>query len=654
MKKFYSFMALALLGTSSAMAQVSVDEIAGKYVLVGDEPEYYIDDHGFDPATIINIDKTGAKSFSLSNFFYDTSNYDGAQISLNGSFQDAGDWSNYPTVQNIRFEWDNSDVYLYNPAAESEDTEWFFFAENSFRLVTKKDADGNVILSLWPNNRIKLTYYTAADGNWNNDALEFKNLGAWQEGKEGSLHLQKLPQYQTVSKRGLAGEYTFQGTDADGNKVQYPVTIELDGTEYIMTGLFGDTTHPVTFTWDDTDAGIRANAVYDYDEEGNFVYGLYSFAPNGNLYISFTEDGNLAFDQSLIFTADGQNYLYLNEASTAEAGSSEESPLDKFIGKYVFTGTDPYCSTSSFAPAANYECEITVDKDELLMTGFLGNATDNNYNPVPLRGTYNEVLGTVTFSNDPVNGCFTYDDAAGIYYYIYDITLSVDKNEAGNLVLVNDGGMRFYAYGSDWLDASYSSLCFEKGGKMPEIEDEDPIALPTDQGATTAYFLDYDGNSIASSVEQTFTRNENSITLTNFLGSDKDLVLTMSNPSRAGYYNIDYAYGDGMYSGDYFYLFESEENYIECSNGETVDTFYPGYAYYLYSEDYDYLSLCYWSYTQNSWNYIELDMSNVFDPTAVTKVNADRQSGDIYDLQGRKVNAPAKGLYIQNGRKVVR
>ena len=43
-----------------------------------------------------------------------------------------------------------------------------------------------------------------------------------------------------------------------------------------------------------------------------------------------------------------------------------------------------------------------------------------------------------------------------------------------------------------------------------------------------------------------------------------------------------------------------------------------------------------------------------YDPTVgITNINADNQKVVIFDLQGRRVAAPAKGLYIVNGKKVV-
>ena len=43
------------------------------------------------------------------------------------------------------------------------------------------------------------------------------------------------------------------------------------------------------------------------------------------------------------------------------------------------------------------------------------------------------------------------------------------------------------------------------------------------------------------------------------------------------------------------------------------------------------------------------------DVTALKLVNSEERivNSEVYDLQGRKVNQPAKGLYILNGKKVV-
>lgn len=363
MKKFYSLLAGAMV-SMTAFAQVNVDDIAGKYRLVGEEPSYYIEDHGFDVNCIVNVDRTGDKSFSIDNFFYGTTNYDGDAITINGTWQDAGDWASYPTVQDIQFQWDNTDMYLYNPVGEG-DHAWLFFSANSFRLLPKY-VDDTVQLFLWPNNKILLSYYDSETGSYDNPAVEFKNLGPWnaETNPEGSLHLERLPLYQTVSKRGLNGEYTLKAVDAEGNEVSCKVNIERDGTEYIMTGFFGDTDHPVTFTWDDTDAGIRAAYIDEYDAEGNCTFNFSSYAPNMNLYASFTEEGNIAFDQDLYFF-DGENTMILENAVICLVEEIDALETTGYFEDYDYNPT----GFDSFTIYYNWTSDNTVEFINFLGTG---------------------------------------------------------------------------------------------------------------------------------------------------------------------------------------------------------------------------------------------------------------------------------------------
>lgn len=652
MKKIYSLLATALCA-ASAMAQVSVDDLAGKYVLVGDEPTYYIEDHGFDPSNIVILDRTGAKTFALDNFYYDMTDYDGNQITLAGTFYDQGEWANYPTVQNIQFTYDATNVFFYNYAAESGDTEWLVPFYNSFRLLTQKDADGTPNLYLWPNNSILLTYY--ANESWDNKALEFVNKGAWnaETNPVGSLHLRRLPQYQTVSKRGLAGEYTVKGKDGDGNEVSYKVTIELDGTDYIMTGLFGASAPALTFTWDDTDAGIRANAVYNYDDEGNYVSGVYSYAPNGNIYISFTEDGNLSFDHTVVYTSEDGDY-FLSEASTSEAGGTEENILDQFAGKYLFTGSNPSCQEDALAPAANYQCEITVSGDELHMTGFLGDVDDDN---TPYyTGTYNEVLGTIYFKCvDADNGCYVVDPATGIYYYIYDFTLTVGENEAGHITLSRDGVFNFYAYGSDWVTASYSSLLFEKDGVLPD-EPEDPVDLSFFDGTYTftgtGAQSDYTPATPADTYQCTITSEGGKLYMTGLLGTvdsngqNPYYVGTYNEEAGTAYFTCSSYNGGYVYDGEiWYYVYDFTVN-VEVKDGKvaSMSTDQPFY-FYSYDDDGNYYNASY-----ATMNFVRNNGED-----AISAVQDNKSAARYYDLSGRQISKP-QGLYLEqsNGKVIKR
>ncbi len=440
---------------SVAMAQVSVDDIAGKYRLVPDcEPSYYIEDHGFDPECIVIVDKVDDKSFAIDNFYYDTQNYDGDHVQITGNFTDAGEWSSYPTVQSIRFEWDNTDMYLYNPGGETDDTQWFFFASNSMRFVPTKDADGKNYLSLWPNNKILLSYYSESNGSYDNPALEFVNMGAWQEGKEGSMKLERLPLYTTVSKRALSDTYTIKGIDQNGNAVKFAVEIASEGGEsYTMTG-FAGSQQPITFTWDDTDAGMRAQYVELYDEEGNLTFAFEGYNPNLNIYISFTEDGALAFDQAIYFY-EGETELQLFDLVATKGVDLEGDVATGYFADgdtYEDLGLDPV------------PVPYTMTEGEIVLRNFAETGydihLDLNVEPY-VYGGY-----SYYYPNFSGEGC-TND---GIYFMLGD----ADSYQYGPETIANGLYMAYSWYEPtyNWLELCYYSDNYHKWNYLDIYFDE--------------------------------------------------------------------------------------------------------------------------------------------------------------------------------------
>ena len=57
----------------------------------------------------------------------------------------------------------------------------------------------------------------------------------------------------------------------------------------------------------------------------------------------------------------------------------------------------------------------------------------------------------------------------------------------------------------------------------------------------------------------------------------------------------------------------------------------------------------------NPWYYLYnvtfVDASKYDEVMGISTLNAEKKNGAIYDLMGRKVTKPAKGLYIMNGKK---
>ena len=62
-----------------------------------------------------------------------------------------------------------------------------------------------------------------------------------------------------------------------------------------------------------------------------------------------------------------------------------------------------------------------------------------------------------------------------------------------------------------------------------------------------------------------------------------------------------------------------------------------------------------WDEQSPTANKLEIrHMASISDVTAVLAVSRDAEEGPAYNLQGRKVSSSAKGVRIQNGRKIVR
>ncbi|MDE7387993.1 MAG: hypothetical protein K2M97_01930, partial [Muribaculaceae bacterium] len=61
-----------------------------------------------------------------------------------------------------------------------------------------------------------------------------------------------------------------------------------------------------------------------------------------------------------------------------------------------------------------------------------------------------------------------------------------------------------------------------------------------------------------------------------------------------------------------------------------------------------------WIYgNDNTPTKIELVPTEISDNAAITEISADAAAGQVYDLLGRRVVAPTRGLYIIGGRKVL-
>ena len=119
-----------------------------------------------------------------------------------------------------------------------------------------------------------------------------------------------------------------------------------------------------------------------------------------------------------------------------------------------------------------------------------------------------------------------------------------------------------------------------------------------------------------------------------------------------------YAYGDvdSRNSPNKYYKFESwrdKEGNVVSTNREftvTVQGMKTDYAHFVQTTKAEYQT------TEKLPDRFKWDYNNPeWDPTGIKSINANGAAANkaIYDLQGRRVAQPGKGLFIQNGKIII-
>lgn len=105
---------------------------------------------------------------------------------------------------------------------------------------------------------------------------------------------------------------------------------------------------------------MRAQYVELYDEEGNVTFAFEGYNPNLNVYVSFTEDGALAFDQAVYFY-DGSTELQLFDFIATKGIDMEGD-----IATGYFTDGDTYEDLGLDAVPVPY----TMTENEIVLRNF--------------------------------------------------------------------------------------------------------------------------------------------------------------------------------------------------------------------------------------------------------------------------------------------
>lgn len=304
MKKFYTFAALAAAAISASAQAIDIDnltdtQIEGKYRVVS-PMNTYIDDVYVDEEPLVIFTKTAENTFDVNEFILPVQDYDYNTICIGATWEPATEDGN----ANLNVQRDvNGEAYFYNTYYDYDDHYWIYLWNQNFRLLPSLTEEGTLQFGRAEGaNPIVFQYYDSETGEWT-DAF------GWYNG----FTLVKEPVYTTVTKRSLAGTYTLTGWDYDNNALAYEVTITQDGTNYLLSGLFGADDVVLTCTWDNNGGGIRAAASFEYDELGYTIGGVGSDAPSSTIYFSFDENGRLVADFP-IYGAVGDGWEYIFDA----------------------------------------------------------------------------------------------------------------------------------------------------------------------------------------------------------------------------------------------------------------------------------------------------------------------------------------------------
>lgn len=305
-KKVFSAVAIAAF-TLGASAQISRSELAGKYHLQG---EYEIWDNSF--ASLVNphddftftMTEQSDGTFLLSSFFYSGMDANWTPLSYSATaYYNAAEGLLY--VYPTEWMWDEymgtfMDPYSHDPM--------LYFA------VTR-DTHGNISLATTPNSVGFYVMTNLGEGNKFYYAIDYPD----------EVHATKLQTYASVTPSNIAGDYDVTYTDFDGHSRTTSLTIKRNGSDFTLTGLFGDKEeHPLYFEPDGK--GVYANLQRKVDGNGRYTYYFGSVVGECRVSFSFDAEGRLVADNYITYTPDWRTWY---DALTTVATKKGQAGVEK-------------------------------------------------------------------------------------------------------------------------------------------------------------------------------------------------------------------------------------------------------------------------------------------------------------------------------------
>ena len=482
---------------------------------------------------------------------------------------------------------------------------------------------------------------TSAAGTWTSKNGDFKLTSS----NSSSVDYYTIFTNSDAFKLNATNNYTLKVSD------------DIKVTSIKVVGISrADATYDATLALSEENKSISFSPASATFEKGTFVKT-----------VEYTPASDLEYGAEILLTTGGNQFGAYIEVY----GEKRTSPT---AGNYIIAATWDFSTSAaqsasgSIGTSGSYVLKATNGKSTITYVGgssdtydstngYLkhgGSSSDTRYFILPI--TSDGTLGVTTKTN---NGAFTIKKAANTtttwknataFDPVVTITTTADGTEVTGLIT--------YDANNPYLIIGFSNKLYtQKITWTPSVESV-TLTTSTNMDGWRAFNPDGQGYTLDANTTAyiiTGDKSDNKITLTKLAGPSGDIpgntcVLLHTSSSVDSYKMTLTKKTVAAYSGD--------ENKLKASSGQLSGVYRLGYgadeiAFYPYSGT-------------PATGTVYLDVSSaearalniVFDDEETTGVAEVRQQiegvkGNFFDLQGRKVAQPTKGLYIVNGRKVL-
>lgn len=307
MKKIYTLALFAAMA-AAANAQVAKSELAGKYHFEGKydiwDAKYADKVYAHDEFTF-SLEEQPNGTFRLYSFFYNGMSEQFERLGY-GATAEYSPSEQLLTVNQTPWLWDEyMGLFMESYGYGQGDGPMLYF------LVQKDPKRGTITLSSAENS---LGFYFSSYSNGQSQfiyAIDYP----------GVVKATQVPTFKSVTAETLPGEYVMAYNDLDGKACTTEFSIVAKGSDFVMTGMFGDKTERAVYL--DAD-GKGIHLLLDRPEQGGYYVGYFgSNVGDCRVAFSFDADGRLVSDNYFSYSPDFRNWVDAFDAVATKKGAQD-------------------------------------------------------------------------------------------------------------------------------------------------------------------------------------------------------------------------------------------------------------------------------------------------------------------------------------------